>query len=96
MALLQSRSYVSQIGVQNKSEQDAHNTGKSPWNRRPGRALLGLGEMPPAQLKATTMDPRTRTLLRVGVAAADRAATESRVESLMGRRPELRLAFIQG
>ena len=52
--------------------------------------------MPPAQLKATTMDPRTGTLLRIGVAAEDRAATESRVESLMGRRPELRLAFIQG
>ena len=53
----------------------------------------GLGEMPAAQLKATTMDPATRTLLRIRV--EDRAETDSRVESLMGRRPELRFAFIQ-
>jgi topoisomerase IV subunit B len=59
----------------------------------------GLGEMPPAQLKETTMDPKRRTLLRVTVPlahdTADVADTERRVESLMGRKPELRLAFIQ-
>ena len=55
----------------------------------------GLGEMPAAQLKATTMDPETRTLLRVDVPADARADTENRVESLMGRKPELRFAFIQ-
>jgi topoisomerase-4 subunit B len=55
----------------------------------------GLGEMPAAQLKATTMDPATRTLLRVEVAAAGHESTEERVESLMGRKPELRFAFIQ-
>jgi topoisomerase IV subunit B len=59
----------------------------------------GLGEMPPSQLKETTMDPKRRTLLRVTVPhahdAADVADTERRVESLMGRKPELRLAFIQ-
>ncbi len=55
----------------------------------------GLGEMPAAQLKTTTMDPETRTLLRVDVPADARAATEDRVESLMGRKPELRFAFIQ-
>ncbi|MEE8273583.1 MAG: toprim domain-containing protein, partial [Alphaproteobacteria bacterium] len=55
----------------------------------------GLGEMPPAQLKTTTMDPRTRTLLRVEVARDDRKRTEARVESLMGRKPELRFAFIE-
>ncbi len=55
----------------------------------------GLGEMPPAQLKETTMDPSKRTLLKVVALAEDRAATNTLVESLMGRRPELRFAFIQ-
>jgi topoisomerase-4 subunit B len=57
----------------------------------------GLGEMPAAQLRATTMDPRTRTLLRVALPDADdgRSATAERVDTLMGRRPELRFALIQ-
>jgi len=62
----------------------------------------GLGEMPPAQLKATTMDPGGRTLLRVTVADAaaadpqgDREAAASLVERLMGRKAEHRFAFIQ-
>jgi topoisomerase-4 subunit B len=55
----------------------------------------GLGEMPPAQLKETTMDPRRRTLLKVVAAADERARTTELVESLMGRRPELRFQFIQ-
>jgi topoisomerase-4 subunit B len=55
----------------------------------------GLGEMPPAQLRETTMDPAKRTLLRVTIPDSEREHTEQRVESLMGRKPELRLAFIQ-
>jgi topoisomerase-4 subunit B len=55
----------------------------------------GLGEMPPMQLKETTMDPAKRTLLKVMAAPEDRAATNTLVENLMGRRPELRFAFIQ-
>jgi len=55
----------------------------------------GLGEMPPAQLKETTMDPSKRTLLKVMAIPEMRAATNDLVESLMGRRPELRFAFIQ-
>jgi topoisomerase-4 subunit B len=55
----------------------------------------GLGEMPPQQLKETTMDPNRRTLLKVVAAAEERAATNELVESLMGRRPELRFQFIQ-
>jgi topoisomerase-4 subunit B len=55
----------------------------------------GLGEMPPAQLKETTMDPSKRTLLKVMALPEMRAATNDLVESLMGRRPELRFAFIQ-
>ena len=55
----------------------------------------GLGEMPPSQLKETTMDPAKRTLLKVVALPEERAATAELVESLMGRRPELRFAFIQ-
>lgn len=55
----------------------------------------GLGEMPAATLKETTMDPKRRTLLKIVTAPADRAETQDMVERLMGRRPELRFAFIQ-
>jgi topoisomerase IV subunit B len=55
----------------------------------------GLGEMPPSALKETTMDPAKRTLLKVVAAPEERAETAELVESLMGRRPELRFAFIQ-
>ena len=54
----------------------------------------GLGEMPAAQLKATTMDPKTRTLLRIEFDAGREAAGDL-VEQLMGRKPEARLAYIQ-
>ena len=55
----------------------------------------GLGEMPPMSLKETTMDPSKRTLLRVVIPQGETGMTAVRVESLMGRKPELRLAFIQ-
>ena len=54
----------------------------------------GLGEMPAAQLKATTMDPAHRTLLRVTVPGPREQPTALLVEQLMGRKPELRLAYI--
>ena len=60
----------------------------------------GLGEMPASQLKETAMDPTKRVLIRVFVPdktdkRAEAKRTEKLVESLMGRKPELRLAFIQ-
>jgi topoisomerase-4 subunit B len=55
----------------------------------------GLGEMPPSALKETTMDPAKRTLLKVVALPEDRARTSGLVESLMGRKPELRYQFIQ-
>jgi topoisomerase-4 subunit B len=54
----------------------------------------GLGEMMPAQLKETTMDPRTRTLARIHVPYAEESV-EALVETLMGRKPESRFKFIQ-
>jgi topoisomerase-4 subunit B len=55
----------------------------------------GLGEMMPAQLKETTMRPGHRTLVQVRIPGDDAEETESLVERLMGKKPELRFAFIQ-
>ena len=55
----------------------------------------GLGEMMANQLKETTMDPKTRTLLRVVLLADDREDTADSVERLMGTKAESRFAFIQ-
>ena len=54
----------------------------------------GLGEMMPAQLKETTMDPKSRTLAKVTLPRAEEPV-EDLVEALMGRKPELRFRFIQ-
>ncbi|KYK46365.1 DNA topoisomerase IV subunit B [Bradyrhizobium sp. 191] len=54
----------------------------------------GLGEMMPAQLKETTMDPSKRTLLKVVLLADDRDTTADSVERLMGTKAEARFAFI--
>jgi topoisomerase-4 subunit B len=54
----------------------------------------GLGEMMPAQLKETTMDPKKRTLLRVAILDEARESTGDTVERLMGNKPEARFAFI--
>ena len=55
----------------------------------------GLGEMNPPQLKETTMDPSRRQLLQVKVEDLEGKPVAQLVEELMGRRPELRFAFIQ-
>ncbi len=64
----------------------------------------GLGEMPPAQLRDTTMAPDKRTLLQVTLTDEDgeaaigleaRRPSRDLVDRLMGKRPETRLAFIQ-
>lgn len=55
----------------------------------------GLGEMPAAQLKDTTMNPKTRTLLKVEVSEEAASGTRDLVERLMGRKPEERFKFIQ-
>jgi topoisomerase IV subunit B len=55
----------------------------------------GLGEMMPAQLKVTTMNPATRTLARVIIPDGELGAVNDLVETLMGRKPELRFRWLQ-
>ncbi len=55
----------------------------------------GLGEMMPAELKETTMDPSKRILLKVMVDHEAREETSDTVERLMGNKPEARFLFIQ-
>jgi len=57
----------------------------------------GLGEMNPGQLKETTMDPSTRSMLKVTLPSAyeDRQPIKDLVERLMGRDPAQRFDFIQ-
>ncbi|MBR2825109.1 MAG: DNA topoisomerase IV subunit B, partial [Solobacterium sp.] len=53
----------------------------------------GLGEMNATQLWETTMDPETRTLIRVGI--EDGMLAEKRVSTLMGDKAELRRKWIE-
>jgi topoisomerase-4 subunit B len=57
----------------------------------------GLGEMNPNQLKETTMDPKTRSMLRVTLPQEyeERAGVRDLVDRLMGKNPEHRFTFIQ-
>src|SRR5690606_31864083 len=64
----------------------------------------GLGEMPAAQLKETTMDVTKRNLLRVVLPEAEKSedafkkaegGTAQLIDRLMGKNPEARFEFIQ-
>ena len=57
----------------------------------------GLGEMNPGQLRETTMDPATRSLIRITLPNEyeRRAVVTDLVDRLMGKNPEHRFNFIQ-
>ena len=55
----------------------------------------GLGEMDAKDLKDTTMDPKSRTLIRVSIDEDEPGETGDLVERLMGKKPELRFQYIQ-
>lgn len=55
----------------------------------------GLGEMDAKDLKETTMDPKTRKLIRVSIDEDMPGETGDLVERLMGKKPELRFQYIQ-
>ncbi|THD82188.1 DNA topoisomerase IV subunit B [Aliigemmobacter aestuarii] len=55
----------------------------------------GLGEMDAKDLKETTMDPKSRKLIRVSIDEDAPGETSDLVERLMGKKPELRFQYIQ-
>ncbi|MGN3973380.1 DNA topoisomerase IV subunit B [Tsuneonella sp. SYSU-LHT278] len=57
----------------------------------------GLGEMNPQQLRETTMNPQSRSLIRITLPPEheQRHAIKELVDQLMGRNPEHRFNFIQ-
>jgi len=57
----------------------------------------GLGEMNPQQLRETTMNPETRSMIRITLPPEheQRHAVKELVDQLMGRNPEHRFNFIQ-
>ena len=55
----------------------------------------GLGEMDAVDLKDTTMNPKTRRLIRVSIDEDEPGTTGDLVERLMGKKPELRFQYIQ-
>ncbi len=71
------------------------------WETKRGKIEIsrfkGLGEMPAAQLRDTTMDPKKRTLIRVELAHDEDGLADAAdlVDRLMGRNAEPRFRFIQ-
>jgi topoisomerase-4 subunit B len=55
----------------------------------------GLGEMMAQQLKETTMDINTRSLIRVTVPTSDYKKTNKLISNIMGKNADLRLKFIE-
>jgi len=83
------------VYARNEADLERVRASFKPGTRIEASRFKGLGEMPPAVLRETTMDPSKRTLLRVTMPPEAFARTRDLVEALMGRRPELRFAFIQ-
>ncbi len=82
--------------AQDEKEKDAIITQHAKSNSKIeiGR-FKGLGEMTPAQLKETTMNPESRILLQVMIDDDEKELVAKRVDELMGRKPEHRFTFIQ-
>ena len=90
------KSYYAQDEIEKDEIDKKHFNGKGIISR-----FKGLGEMPPIQLKETTMDPKTRTLIKVNLPKRDiyegdqRKEIDELIMILMGKKPELRYEFIK-
>ena len=90
------KSYYAQDTIERDRIDKKHFNGKGIISR-----FKGLGEMPPNQLKETTMNPKTRTLIKVNLPKRDiyegneRKEIDELVMILMGKKPELRYEFIK-
>jgi len=88
------------IYVASDEELDALRNGKFKGRKLEISRFKGLGEMMPQQLKETTMDPKTRRLIRVELppkteeGAEDAEKTKVLISELMGKKPEFRFRFI--
>ncbi len=67
---------------------------KNPRTNIEMQRFKGLGEMMPATLKETTLDPEKRRLLRVTIPQGTQIETEDTISDLMGKDAAPRYAFI--
>ena len=92
----ENKSYYAQDEIEKDEIDKNYFNGKGIISR-----FKGLGEMPPSQLKETTMNPKTRTLIKVKLPKRDiyegdqRKEIDELVMILMGKKPELRYKFIK-
>ena len=90
------KSYYAQDEIEKDKIDKKYFNGKGIISR-----FKGLGEMPPNQLKETTMSPKSRTLIKVNLPKRDiyegdqRKEIDELVMILMGKKPELRYEFIK-
>ena len=82
------------IYARNESERERITTQDFKGRKVELSRFKGLGEMMPAQLKETTMDPGKRSLIRVDMGEAEKTVADL-VERLMGKSAESRFQFIQ-
>ncbi|MCL2629155.1 MAG: type IIA DNA topoisomerase subunit B [Alphaproteobacteria bacterium] len=91
---------VDTIYVANDDELDELKNGKFKGKKIEISRFKGLGEMMAHQLKDTTMNPKTRRLIRVELPPKteegheDAEKTKVLVANLMGKKPEFRFKFI--
>ena len=84
------------IYVANDAEKDAlMEAGLGGKGKIDVQRFKGLGEMDAKDLKETTMDPKSRKLIRVSIDEDEPGETGDLVERLMGKKPELRFQYIQ-
>ncbi len=85
------------IYAQDDAEREKIENGEFKGKKVDVARFKGLGEMNPGQLRETTMNPDTRSLLRVILPQTYelRASVKDLVDRLMGKHPEHRFTFIQ-